>query len=368
MARLLFVALDAGGNVPPVLDVAAEAADRGHEVHVLGHERLRDRVRRRGLSLDAFAGTRPWDAGREQSVLRWAPMLNDARIGEEVRRVCARWGPDVVVVDCMAVTAHAAVDDLGIPRVVLTHTYKGYYDRQYLVTSGVLSLLAGHNLARLWATAALDLVCCSRELDPAARRRHADNVRWVGVVDRESPREVDPGEPPLVLVSMSTNGFRGQRRTLRRVIAALGELPVRAVVTTGGVIDPDDLLADSPAPDNVHVTGYADHAEIMDRSALVITHGGHSTAFRALARGIPLVVVAASLMTDQRLVGRSLADAGAAVRMSRATATTARLRAAVTTVLDDPGHRAAAGRIGRRLRSCDAAGAAVQAVEGVLGR
>jgi hypothetical protein len=50
-------------------------------------------------------------------------------------------------------------------------------------------------------------------------------------------------------VSMSANGFRGLRRTVGTHDHALASLPVRAIVTTGGLLDPDDL----PTAHNVHI-------------------------------------------------------------------------------------------------------------------
>ncbi len=215
----------------------------------------------------------------------------------------------------------------------------------------------GYDLARLWASADLDLVCCLESLDPAARRRYADNVRWVGVVGGDVAPAVPPPGPPHVLVSLSTNGFRGQRRTLQRIIDALGTLDVHGIVTTGEVYDP----ASFTAPPNVEVTGYADHAEIMSRCSLVISHGGHSTAFRALARGIPLVLLPTSRMTDQPMVAASIAGAGAGIRLPRS-ASSARIGRAVRAALTDPGIRGAAARIGSRIRAQHAADGVVAAL------
>jgi UDP:flavonoid glycosyltransferase YjiC (YdhE family) len=52
--------------------------------------------------------------------------------------------------------------------------------------------------------------------------------------------------------------------TARRVISALASLPVRAIVTTGGVLDPDDL----PTAHNVDVVGYLDHGGLMPGAPL----------------------------------------------------------------------------------------------------
>ncbi len=356
MAELLFVTMDAGGNVPPMLGIAAAAARAGHSVRVLGHARLREAVAGYGLELVAYRGIRAWDATREQSVLRWAAMLNDRGLGEAVRSECADRRPDVAVVDCMLAPAHAAIDEAGIARVVLTHTFKAFYDGLYRRTSGPVARLHGYRLAEQWRTARLDLVATDASLDPAARSGPAGNARWIGVVGATAgtPSTPSPGLP-LVLVSLSTNGFPGQRRTIERVMAALSGLPVRALVTVGGVFDPGSFTP----PPNVAVESYVDHASVLPECALVISHGGHSTAFRALAHAVPLVLIPTSRMTDQPLIARTLAGAGAAAALRRS-ASPATIAATVREVLSDPRYRAAAAAIGARLRSTDAADVAVE--------
>ena len=65
----------------------------------------------------------------------------------------------------------------------------------------------------------------------------------------------------------------------------MSELPVRAVITTGRAIDPDQI----EAAGNVRVVTSAPHREILPESAVVITHAGPGTVLKTLAAGVPLV-------------------------------------------------------------------------------
>jgi UDP:flavonoid glycosyltransferase YjiC (YdhE family) len=94
----------------------------------------------------------------------------------------------------------------------------------------------------------------------------------------------------------------------------------------------------------------------------VIAHGGHSTTFRALAHGVPVVLMPMHPLVDQPMVADAVARAGAGAALRR-TAASGRIAAAVTAMLADPGVRAAAVRIGERIRSTDAAAAAAAALE-----
>ncbi|OMC38432.1 hypothetical protein A5740_27140 [Mycobacterium sp. GA-1841] len=358
--NVLFVTMDGGGNVPPMLAVAAAVADAGHRVHVIGHETLEQQVENAGLAFKAYPTARDWDSRREHSALSWVPMFNDANIGADVRQLCERDTPDVAVVDCMLLPALAAVQDAAIPHAVFSHTQRHYLNGRYRLGAGTAARLYGYRISRLWDAADLNIVATVRRLDAESRRPQPANVRWVGaIVPARRPHR--PDGPPLVLVSMSSNGFRGQRRTLARVVDALATLPLRAVVTTGGAVEPDTL----PTAPNVEVRGYADHGALMPRCSLLIGHGGHDTTFRALAHDMPVLIIPASGLSDQRLVGQSIAAAGAGVTMGRS-ASTESIRHAIDAVLSHPGYQFAAAEIGREIRGSRAGDRAVQLITGLV--
>lgn len=353
---VLFVTMDGGGNVPPILSVAARVAGRGHRVRIVGHPSLRDDVTRVGLPFEPFRTARCWDSSQTRNPLSWLPMLNDAHIAEEIRQLCATERPSVAVVDCMLLPALSAVQESGIPHAVLSHTFRGYLNGMHRLGVGSAARIYGYRISELWNAADLNLVTTVAWLDPESRRPQPDNVRWIGaaVSGREPRRRQDP---PLVLVSMSTNGFRGQRRTVERIINALATLPVRAIVTTGEMIDPARL----PAAPNVDVLGYTDHGQLMQRCSLLIGHGGHSTTFRALAHSLPALLIPAHPFTDQPLVASSIARAGAAIALRRS-ASVSTLRAAISALLTEPRWPEAAARIGTQLRTTDAAGQAADLI------
>jgi hypothetical protein len=89
-----------------------------------------------------------------------------------------------------------------------------------------------------------------------------------------------------VLVGLSSTVMR-QEGLLQRAADALGQLPVRGLVTTGPAVDPAVISA----PDNVTVTRWVRHADVLPHCSAVITHGGHGTVMKALIAGVPLIVV-----------------------------------------------------------------------------
>src|SRR5262249_53517049 len=119
-----------------------------------------------------------------------------------------------------------------------------------------------------------------------------DNARYVGpVLDEpawaESARWMAPsGRGPLILVALSST-FQDQIGCLQRIVDALSQMPVRGVVTTGPAVDPAALRS----PHNVAIVQHAPHREVLWEAGLVITHGGHGTVMKALAAGVPMVMM-----------------------------------------------------------------------------
>jgi MGT family glycosyltransferase len=177
-------------------------------------------------------------------------------------------------------------------------------------------------------------------------------VRYVGPVledplwSQASDWTPPAGRAPLVLVAMSST-FQDQVGSLQRAIAALSTLPVHGIVTTGPAIDPAMLSA---AP-NVTVLAHVPHREVLRHADAVITHGGHGTVVKALAAGVPMVVLPHGRDQDDTAVRVTARGAGLALKR---TAAPEAIAAAVREVLQNPSFRASAQRLGASvLRDAD---------------
>jgi MGT family glycosyltransferase len=146
---------------------------------------------------------------------------------------------------------------------------------------------------------------------------------------------------PLVLVGFSTT-FQNQVDVLGRIIAALGRMPVRAIVTIGPGLGAQSF----PAPPNVCVCASASHSEILRHASLTITHAGHGTVMRALAAGVPLVCM--PMGRDQNDNAARVVAHGAGVRLKPGAKVPA-IQAAVRTLLNSPTYRANAQALGRQV-------------------
>jgi MGT family glycosyltransferase len=146
---------------------------------------------------------------------------------------------------------------------------------------------------------------------------------------------------PLVLVGLSST-YQKQADTLRNIVEALSALPVRALVTLGLTIAPDEVEGSS----NVVVVPTAPHAEILREASVLVTHCGHGTTMRGLSAGVPMVCM--PMGRDQNDTAARVVHHGAGVRLSpRASA--GKIRSAVEKVLGNLSYRERARELGRAI-------------------
>jgi MGT family glycosyltransferase len=210
-----------------------------------------------------------------------------------------------------------------------------------------LGLPPVRDLADVMSAASRVLVCTSPGYDFAAGAVPV-NVRYVGPQLDDDPDDTasetwdDPGGHPLVLVGLSSTVMSHEQELLQRAAEALGQLPVRGLVTTGPAVNPAAIRA----PANVSVRRWVRHADVLPYCSAVLTHGGHGTVMKALAAGVPLVV--APLGRDQPDNAARVVHAGAGLWVSKKAGVPA-LRDAIARTLDEPRYRAAARRMAATL-------------------
>src|SRR5581483_11908927 len=120
--------------------------------------------------------------------------------------------------------------------------------------------------------------------------------------------------------------------------------PVDVLVTVGPDGDPAAL---GDVPPNTEVHRYVPHAELLPRCAAVVSHGGAGTMYGCLAHGLPQVVLPQA--ADQFTNAAVLEAARLAVALRPAEVSPAAVRAAVRTVLADPGYAARAAAVADEL-------------------
>lgn len=365
MATILFVTIDAGGNTPPALAIASALQAGGHRVLFLGHRQQQHRIVEAGFEFRGFSSERPWNRTRRSSSARvvsdFVYAATNRGLADEFLNVAREEVIDLTVVDCMLLSVVKAAASLPAPSVVLFHTFYSYWSRGW--ARGPVARVAqlrGLNARAIWGMADLDLVACDALLDPGSRSATSRRV-WTGATEPAGIQDRASGERPRVLVSLSTTWFPGQVDVYRRIVAAMGALPMDAIVTTGGMATSSEL----EPPANVTVVPFADHAALLPTVDLVVTHGGHSTTMKAIANGVPCLVIPMHPLMDQPVVGKAVQDAGLGLVIKKRAKPEA-IEAAIASIVGNPDFRAAALDASRRQRETGGPDVAAEAIVRLL--
>jgi UDP:flavonoid glycosyltransferase YjiC (YdhE family) len=354
---VLVVTWAGGGNVPPAVVLATKLAARGHDVRAIGSDSLQARFEGEGIAYVARDPVHEWD-----------PRALAQDVLEAARTV------DLVVADHMLPSALSAAEAAAVPVVALVHTlYGANLDRAgglpmsmagSLETQAAvradLGVPAVGSFGEVLARCASVMVTCPESLDEAVPDR-PHHVRYVGPLLEPPGRDdgwrlpgVDDGRP-LVVAGLGTTAM-DELPVLRRVVAALGEAPVRGLVTLGDHLDAGDL----DPPDGVVLSGYVRHAAVLPWASAVVTHAGLGTILAGLAHGLPLVCL--PLGREQPANAQAVVRAGAGIALDPE-ATAEDIAAAIARAVDDLELRAGAARLAVEIDELVQAEAAVLEVE-----
>ncbi|UCH27142.1 MAG: hypothetical protein JSV66_05740 [Trueperaceae bacterium] len=395
--RFLFPMWEGGGTLPPMLGVARQLLGRGHQVQVIADPTVEDDAKAAGCSFTSWRRAphrtsldpqddlmRDWEVNNPLAMLKRA---RDQFIAGPARDYAAdtfeaieAFQADVVVPDVHLFGAIIAAQAAKLPVVPLVPNIwmlptpgsppvgPGFgpanhalargrnalmrsivnrlFDAALPTLNGVRSHYGLEPLGSFYdqALSAEKILVLSSPTFDFASSTVPSNVTYVGPV-LDDPSWAEPWTPPwstpngqpLVLVGFSST-FQDQGPLLRRVVAALSELPVRAVVTLGQMLAPNEVAA----TENVSVIGSAPHGPILEQAQLAVTHCGHGTTLKALSAGVPLVCI--PMGRDQNDTAARVVHQGAGVRLST-TATVNQIRTAVERVLKEPCYADNANRL-----------------------
>ncbi len=361
--RILIASWDGGGNVPPALNLGARLVQHGHQVRLLGWESMAARAVASGLEFAVYPSVPPWPAGVSLEKAwrrRLIPALFGSGTGNDIRHEIESFAPDVVVTDCMLGAGLEIADALDLPRAILIHVHYGMFIDNW-----------GDKAIRAKNAAYLDqagqvLVAAPPGLDGA--RRLPPNTSEVGPICDPNPSAslsgpmaellAEPGHP-WVLISLGTT-LQDQGKALPRILEAVERLPVRALLTLGGVLPPSAVTA----PPNVTVSGFIAHDLLMPHMAAVVSHGGLSTVTATLAAGVPLVCIA--LGRDQSYNAARVAASGAGRAVDRGSSP-AVMAAAIQEVLADPAFTDRANQFAKAISVLGYGDVAAQKVTALIG-
>ncbi|MEV0542460.1 glycosyltransferase [Nocardia salmonicida] len=296
--RVLFVAMPLIGHLFPMMPLARQLRERGHEVMVATGGDAAAVVR---AQLPVADVAPPIDYLRaavrglgSHPVLAWrsGKGMADARGGahvfavtnrpmiEPLLRAATEFGPDVIVHEPFASAAAIVADRLGVPTVL----HNIAFDNGTVIR---------RELLRLLTDTALPAPVTTLSIAPPSI------VRVEGSPLRYTPYSTPGAATPAFLREPST-----RRRILVTRSTMLGDGPdtmLRAIVRAAPYVDADIIIVrpdrktvrTNTLPANIHTTGWITLHEALPHCTAMVNHAGAGSVYAALHAGVPQIATPA---------------------------------------------------------------------------
>lgn len=402
------------GHLNPLIALARELADRGHEVTFFQQPRIECQVRGAGLEFVSLGNSSSGtvEKGVRGSAGIW-PQLSGLRFN--VRRVIrdvefflretppalkAR-GVNALIVDEITLAGPTVAQISGLPYFVvsvsvphhfgwqafpqnsgyrLSDSWIGWLEREVLEISALrmrgpirraidrrrrsMGLGPVRKLQQSFPMLA-HFAQLPRRLD-FPRKNLPANFHYAGPLTSSLARP--PVEFPwdkldgrrLVYASLGTTK-NVQPEIFRTIAESCRDLDVQLVISLGGRYEPAAL---PDLPDNTLAVKFAPQLEILKLARLVITHAGANTVFETLSEGKPMIAI--PLAFDQPAVAARLARLNLGIVLPVTRLSAEQLRAAVTALLGNPGYSEAAVSMQHSLQGIRGPESAANLIEAAL--
>ena len=371
MSRILIYTSPARGHLYPIMDTALELHAKGHEVVVQTLAEERETVTAAGLehrpisaavsrlTLTDYAGSNPLSQLR-RTLACWSQRAPHEVL--DIQATCADVLPDLLLVDANCWGAAAYAESLRGPwAMFLPYVLPVPSPQTPAFGPGFAPPRNAVDRARdrvVWGVQRWAARPAMKDLNSLRGRlgvpllgsvseiyQRADTLIYLTAEPFEYPRDewpsavtqVGPGlwapegeapgwlaelPRPRVLVSVSTE-FQDDGAIIEAALEGLSGAP-GSVVVTSAAVDPEQFAGFSR---NARIERFLPHAAVVPQMDVVVTHGGMGTVQRALAAGVPLVVVPWG--RDQSETAQRVVHCGAGTSVAPRKLTPERIREAV---------------------------------------
>jgi UDP:flavonoid glycosyltransferase YjiC (YdhE family) len=313
--RVLLTSQPGYGHFLPLLPLAHALVRMGIEVRVGTSASFAPVVEREGLRPEALGldwllsddATIPPDLREppaytiEAIVAHRFVHQTAERLARDVLALAERWRPDLIVRETTEYGGSLAAQVLGIPSAALQVASPSLLTDTVVVAVAAALAVVRQRLGLPpdpgRVAPADELVVCFAPPalhDPAIRLPPGLRSFHPGPPPREDPFQ-DPAaglgpDRPLVYATLGTafNGPSRMQSFLSALEDGLADQQVDLLVTLGRDADPDALGDRRPG---VRVLSFVPQRAVVDRSSIVVCHGGYGTVLDAIDAAVPLVVV-----------------------------------------------------------------------------
>ncbi len=358
--RVVLAGHAATGHLYPLLSLADALRGAGHRASFVTTDDLVPWLRGLGYSAQAAGVTIPAALGHVQARspeltsslppdLAWRldaelfaealPRANTPALVEAFDRL----GPDLVIFESANLGANLAAALLKIPAVGLGLWAVGHW---HVARAELESRLRAVWADQVQSAFPADLLYGAGHLDPAPRSLRspaADSTHRIPMRQLPwgdpavEPIQLGPSTPRArIYLTLGTVGW-GDAELFREALAGIRSLPVDVLVAVGAHFDPADL---GELPPSVRVERFVRQDLVLPRVDVAVHHGGSGTLLGAAGHGVPQLVL--PLGADQFQNADALVRSGAGRALPHGSVTAESVRDAVSGLLSDPAHRAAA--------------------------
>ena len=367
--RILFTATPLVGHVFPMLPLMHAAREAGHEVVMATGTDMVPDLQRRGFTTWTVGPGFGEALAELEQANAVPPASHEEQLGRDavhlfarpsVRRAldliprAAAWHPDIVISEITELAGREAAHTAGA--LPVSHGFGTHVPD----TRALAGVLFDHFSSGLGTPNRLHAFETGIYVDPCPPGLQSAEFSGMDVwpvrpsagqiaAEERLPQQfLELPRRPLVYVTLGT--VFNDPELVRSVLDAIQDLPISIAITTGPGIDPS-LLGQRPA--NVAAASFVPQALVLPLASAVVSHTGSGTMLGALASGLPQVCLPRG--ADQFANAERVQSIGAGVRLLPDEITPDSLRAAVTSVLDDPAYARTAAAMKSEIAAMPAA-------------
>jgi UDP:flavonoid glycosyltransferase YjiC (YdhE family) len=358
--RVLFSSRPGFGHFHPLVPLASALQNAGHSVLFACSPEMVNVVHQAGFEAQAVGITDVESRARRIEIpefLNAAPnklrslafprVFADLEIPlrlQEMLEVAHWYKPELVVHEMAEFAAPILAAILGIPSV--NHSFGPIVASEIMTEAGLFA-------AKHWQAAGLPIPEKAGMYDglylnvcpPSLQESHITSVARVQAIrsipsaDGSAPPWLEElGKRPVVTVTLGTV-FNKRLDLYKTLIEGLHDLEVDGIVTLGPGVD---IAAFGVLPKNVQVFPWIPWNSLLEKTTVLIGHGGANSMLGPLSKGIPLVVV--PLGADHFVNAARIAQANAGIILEATNLTPEIVRDGVKQALS-PSLRASAQQI-----------------------
>jgi len=382
--------MPAYGHLNPMLGVAKELVDQGHQVLIYNTTEFKEKIESVGATFRTVQLTDPKITIDNLRILHNALTIADFSLRatqcllEPMIAEINREKPDCLVHDSLSlwgkvvgikthISTVSLVPSIGInTKLVISQT--PLFLRDYILAfsnpRSFLNIIARYRKIYIdngltppfffdmfSNVEKLNIVFTSRTFQPL-EKSFDDSYTFVGpiIYDRKEPKTniATENNHPILYVALGTV-YNDNLFTYRSIIEVLRQLGYEAYVSIGKYISAPEL---GDIPPNVHIAPYFPQIELLKKSSIFISHCGMNSVNESLYFGVPLLMI--PIIQEQKINAKRVEQLGAGIYYKNGKINTSRFIRCIQTLIDDPSYRAAAKKIGATLSSSGGAKKAVK--------